>query len=110
MTTKSYLQGITDLVDIVSPDSTKGWGRVAGNIVNNFTPIPIGASMRNDIGKILNPYMRELNQDMWDSIRNRNLATERLGVKGLTGKLPIKTDILNAVSYTHLTLPTTPYV
>ena len=95
MTTKSYLQGITDLVDIVSPDSTKGWGRVAGNIANNFTPLPIGASMRNDIGKILNPYMRELNKDMWDSIRNRNLATERLGVKGLTGKLPIKTDILN---------------
>ena len=95
MTTKSYLQGITDLVDMVQPESTKGWGRVAGNIFNNFAPLPIGGSMRNDIGKILNPYMRELNKDMWDSIRNRNLATERLGIKGFTGKLPVKYDILN---------------
>ena len=39
--------------------------------------------------------MRELNKDLVDSIRNRNLATERLGVKGLTGKLPVKYDILN---------------
>ena len=92
---KSYLQGISDLVDIFSPDSTKGWGRVAGNIFNNFAMVPIGGSMRNDIGKILDPYMRELNKDIWDSIRNRNLTTERLGIKGLTGKLPIKYDILN---------------
>tara|TARA_R100001463_G_scaffold9038_2_gene27278 strand:+ start:5743 stop:9840 length:4098 start_codon:yes stop_codon:yes gene_type:complete len=95
MTTKSYLQGITDLVDIVQPESTKGWGRVVGNIANNFAPLPIGGSMRNDIGKILNPYMRELNKDLIDSIRNRNLATERLGIKGFTGKLPVKYDILN---------------
>lgn len=92
---KSYLQGISDLVDIFSPDSTKGWGRVAGNIVNNFAMVPIGGSLRNDIGKILNPYMRELNKDIWDSIRNRNLATERLGIKGFTGKVPVKYDILN---------------
>ena len=92
---KSYLQGISDLVDIFSPDSTKGWGRVAGNIINNFAMVPVGGSLRNDIGKILNPYMRELNKDVKDSIRNRNLATERLGIKGLTGKLPIKYDILN---------------
>ena len=92
---KSYLQGISDLVDIFSPESTKGWGRVAGNIVNNFAMVPIGGSLRNDIGKILNPYMRELNKDMWDSIRNRNLATERLGIKGFTGKVPVKYDILN---------------
>ena len=39
--------------------------------------------------------MRELNKDLVDSIRNRNLATERLGIKGLTGKLPVKYDILN---------------
>jgi hypothetical protein len=95
MTTKSYLQGLTDLVDVIQPSSTKGWGRVVGNIVNNFAPLPIGASMRNDIGKVLNPYMRELNKDIVDSIRNRNLATERLGIKGFTGKLPIKYDILN---------------
>jgi hypothetical protein len=39
--------------------------------------------------------MRELNKDIWDSIRNRNLATERLGIKGFTGKVPVKYDILN---------------
>lgn len=95
MTTKSYLQGLSDLVEIAHPESTKGFGRVAGNILNNFAPIPIGGSLRNDIGKLLNPHMRELNKNLWDSIRNRNLATERLGVKGLTGKLPVKYDILN---------------
>ena len=92
---KSYLQGISDLVDMFSPESTKGWGRIVGNIANNFAMVPIGGSLRNDIGKILNPYMRELNKDIWDSIRNRNLATERLGIKGFTGKVPIKYDILN---------------
>ena len=92
---KSYLQGISDLVDIFSPESTKGWGRIVGNIANNFAMVPIGGSLRNDIGKILNPYMRELNKDIWDSIRNRNLATERLGIKGFTGKVPVKYDILN---------------
>ena len=94
-TQKSYLQGISDLVELFHPESSKGAGRIAGNILNNFAMVPIGGSLRNDIGKILNPYMRELNKDVWDSIRNRNLATERLGVKGFTGKLPIKHDILN---------------
>tara|TARA_B100000287_G_scaffold213502_1_gene201524 strand:+ start:2313 stop:6398 length:4086 start_codon:yes stop_codon:yes gene_type:complete len=94
-TQKSYLQGISDLVELMHPESTKGAGRIAGNIINNFAMFPIGGSLRNDIGKILNPYMRELNKDVWDSIRNRNLYTERLGVKGFTGKLPIKYDILN---------------
>ena len=94
-TQKSYLQGISDLVEVFYPESPKGWGRIAGNILNNFAMVPIGGSLRNDIGKILNPYMRELNKDIWDSIRNRNLATERLGIKGFTGKVPVKYDILN---------------
>ena len=91
---KSYLQGITDLADWASGEPGAGAGRIAGNIMNSYAFFPIGSGLRNDIGKLLNPYMRELNKNIWDSIRNRNLAMESFGVKGVTGKLPIKYDML----------------
>ena len=34
--------------------------------------------MRNEFGKWINPHMKELNSDMWTSIRNRNQASEFL--------------------------------
>ena len=43
--------------------------------------------MRNDIGKLLNPAMRELGSNFWDHIANRN--------PGLRATLPIKYDMLN---------------
>tara|TARA_R100000988_G_C3922552_1_gene127479 strand:- start:16 stop:723 length:708 start_codon:yes stop_codon:yes gene_type:complete len=47
--------------------------------------------MRNEFGKWINPHMKELNSDMWDSIRNRNQFLEPLAGE----KLPEKSDILN---------------
>jgi len=91
---KSYLQGITDLADWLSGEPGAGAGRIAGNILNSYAFFPLGSGLRNDIGKLLNPYMRELNKSIIDSVRNRNLAMEGFGVKGLTGKLPIKYDML----------------
>ena len=49
--------------------------------MNNSIPL---AGMRNEFGKWINPHMKELNSDMWSSIRNRNLASEALA----SGKIP----------------------
>ena len=43
------------------------------------------------MGKVINPYMKELNSGINDSLKNRNLFMEPLAVEDL----PIKYDILN---------------
>ena len=88
---KSYMQGLTQLVDVFNPTS-RNLGRIGANIVNNQVPL---SSLRNEVGKILNPRMRELNKDLWDSIRNRNLASELATGGPLPEELPIKYDLLN---------------
>ena len=62
--------------------------KAGANILNNSIPL---AGMRNEFGKWVNPHMKELNSDMWSSIRNRNQASEFLAGK----PLPEKSDILN---------------
>ncbi len=56
--------------------------------MNNAMPL---AGLRNEIGKVLNPHMKELNSGFADQIRNRNLFME-----GLAGdeQLATKYDIL----------------
>lgn len=85
-TSKSYLAGLNDLVDLVSsePGALK---RPLANLLNNAAPL---AGIRNDFSRIVTPYMRELSGGIIDSIRNRNLAAEHLAGK----PLPIKYDIL----------------
>ena len=85
-TSKSYLAGLNDLVDMFSAEPG-AINRPLANILNNTVPL---AGVRNDFGRIVTPYMRELSGDIGDSIRNRNLATEQLAGKAL----PIKYDIL----------------
>ena len=46
--------------------------------------------MRNELGKIISPYMREINNSFTESLRNRNLLFE----EGPWG-LPVKYDMLN---------------
>ena len=88
---KSYMQGLTQLVDLFNA-TDRNFGRIAGNILNNQIPL---ASLRNEVGKILNPRMRELNKDLWDSIRNRNLSSELITGGPLPEALPLKHDLLN---------------
>ena len=89
---KSYMQGLTQLVDVFNPTS-RNIGRIAGNILNNSVPL---SSLRNEMSKLINPRMRELNKDLWDSIRNRNLALEHLAPgSGPLEELPLKYDLLN---------------
>ena len=88
LTSKTYMSGLDQLMQVVQmkPGALTKSG---ANILNNSIPL---AGMRNEFGKFVNPYMKELNSDIWDSLRNRNQTTEFFaGDHGL----PIKHDILN---------------
>ena len=85
-TSKSYLAGLQSFVDLFSgaPGQQE---RIIASLMNNTLPL---SSLRNEIGKVLTPYTRELGSDIGDSIRNRNLITENIAAN----PLPIKYDIL----------------
>jgi hypothetical protein len=83
---KSYLSGISSLMDVVSGDPS-ALSRIGANLANNTIPM---SGLRNELGKLITPYTRELNSSIWDSLRNRNLGTEQL----TDDPLPIKYDIL----------------
>lgn len=85
-TSKSFLQGLGQFVDLFSGEAYQ-MEKIAGNLANNTIPL---AGLRNEMGKLLNPYMREINGSITETTRNRNLSTE-LG----STALPIKYDLLN---------------
>ena len=87
LASKSYLVGLQQLVDLLTfkPGTVP---RTLASIGNNALPL---SSLRNEMGKVINPYMKELNSGINDSLRNRNLFMEPLAVEDL----PIKYDILN---------------
>lgn len=85
---KTFLSGLMDLNDLIT-----GKGRsveaIAADLLNNQIPL---SSMRNDIGKLINPGMRELEYSFAEQIKNRNLYTEIL-FPGDEGDLPYRYDI-----------------
>jgi len=81
------MSGLDQLMQVVQM-KPGAFNKTAANILNNSIPL---AGLRNEFGKWINPHMKELNSDMWDSIRNRNQLTELAGEQ----KLPVKHDILN---------------
>ena len=87
LTGKTYMQGLDQMMQIaqMKPGSLD---KAGANILNNSIPL---AGMRNEFGKWVNPHMKELNSDMWTSIRNRNQTSEFLA----GDQLPIKYDMLN---------------
>ena len=86
-TSKTYMQGLSQLVDLMSGEAHQ-WQKIVGNIANNTLPL---GGLRNEIGKVLNPGMRELSSHIGDSVRNRNLLFEY----GPGADLPKKYDMLN---------------
>jgi hypothetical protein len=85
---KSYLSGLQQLVDLTAgrPGQVE---RIIASMTNNTIPL---AALRNELGKLISPHMREINSGVFQSWQNRNLATEVLpGIEGL----PIKYDMLN---------------
>ena len=86
VTSKSYLAGMQSFVDLFSGQPGQS-NRIIAGLMNNTVPL---SGLRNEIGKVLTPYTRDLGSDIQSSIRNRNLITENIA----TDPLPIKYDIL----------------
>ena len=78
-TSTTFLQGANQLIDIFSAQPGART-RTISNIFNNQVP---GANLRNAIGKVLNPGLREFDNNIWDQIRSRNLTSELLTNKPL---------------------------
>ena len=97
-TSKSYLAGLQSFVDLFSgaPGQQQ---RIIASLMNNTVPL---SGLRNEIGKVLTPYTRELGSDIGSSIRNRNLITEGIAMDAL----PIKYDILTGKPIKDHNFPT----
>ena len=87
VSSKSYLAGIQQLVDLAAgrPGQAE---RIVASITNNTVPL---AGLRNEMGKLMNPHMKEINSGVFQSWRNRNLLSEYLP----GDDLPYKYDMLN---------------
>tara|TARA_R100000781_G_scaffold19116_1_gene14772 strand:+ start:5206 stop:9180 length:3975 start_codon:yes stop_codon:yes gene_type:complete len=96
---KTHLQGFDTLADLFSNDPKKVEKILAG-LANNTIPL---AGLRNEIGRVITPHMRELNSGFEDQLRNRNLFMEQLAGED---KLPIKYDILNGRPIRDWDVPT----
>ena len=85
LTNKSFLAGIQPLAQILSAGGAgAGGATMAANIMNSTIPY---ASLRKEIADGLNPGMRELEDNVFQVIANRN--------PGFKGMLPYKNDTLN---------------
>tara|TARA_R100001594_G_scaffold81171_1_gene115710 strand:+ start:383 stop:4072 length:3690 start_codon:yes stop_codon:yes gene_type:complete len=87
ITSKSYLAGMQQFVDLFGGRPGQA-ARITASLMNNTIPL---AGLRNELGKVLNPYMRELGSGIDQTLRNRNLTSEYLPGEDL----PIKYDMLN---------------
>ena len=110
ITSKSYLAGMSQFVDLFSGKPGQQ-NRIIASLVNNYVPL---SSLRNEIGKVLNPYTKELHSSIWNQIRNRNQYITPMPIKYdvLTGE-PIKnhnfmTRMWNAVSPVQFNLDYSP--
>jgi hypothetical protein len=88
ITNKTFLAGLMQLMDLLESKGQRA-GSVAANLVNNQFPL---GGLRNEIGKLLSPGMRELEAGFVESVRNRNLWGDL--VMNEEGKLPYRYDIL----------------
>ena len=99
ITSKSYLAGMQQFVELFS-GKPGSWEKIIAGLANNTIPL---SSLRNEIGKVINPHMKELNSGIQDAIRNRNLITEGLDPEG---GLPTKYDMLNGQPIRDWDFPT----
>ena len=91
VTSKSYLAGIQSFVDLFGGRPGQG-PRIVASLLNNTVPL---AGLRNEMGKLFTPYMREIGSGIRQSVRNRNLITEiATSINPHADPLPIKYDLL----------------
>jgi len=96
---KSYLAGMQQFVDLFA-GKPGSWESIIGNLANNTMPM---SSLRNELGKLINPGMKELNSGILQSIRNRNQWAEGADPEG---GLPTKYDMLNGKPIKDWDFPT----
>ena len=99
VSSKSYLAGMQQFVDLFA-GKPGSWESIIAGLANNTMPM---SSLRNEMGKVLNPHMKELNSGIWQSIRNRNQFAEGLDPEG---GLPTKYDMLNGKPIRDWDFPT----
>jgi hypothetical protein len=99
---KSYIAGLKQLVDLIAAEDISQAPRIMANLMNNQIPL---SSLRNEMGKVLNPYMKELNAGLISSIRNRNQISEYLTDEPLTPKF----DMLDGSKINDWNFPTRMY-
>ena len=85
---KSFMAGLLQLSDLFTSQFADA-PRAAANIVNNQIPL---AGLRNEIGKVFSPGMRELESGFWQSIGNRNLWADLVTEDQF---MPYRYDILS---------------
>jgi len=88
VTNKTFLAGLLQLQDLITSQGGDA-SRVASNFVNNQIPL---SGMRNEIGKILSPGLRELESGFWQGVQNRNLWAD---VFTNGAMVPYKYDVLD---------------
>lgn len=86
-TSKSYLAGMQSFVDLFGGRPGQ-FDRIIAGLANNTIPL---AGLRNELGRLFRPHMREIGSGIDQSIRNRNLYAEILPGEDL----PTKYDMLN---------------
>ena len=91
VSSKSYLAGIQSFVDLFGGRPGQ-FDRILAGLANNQVPL---AGLRNELGKLFLPYMREIGSGIDQSIRNRNLINEQFAQLDGNQPLPIKYDLLN---------------
>jgi len=99
LSSKSYLASIQQFVDLFAGREGQ-LERIVASLANNALPL---SSLRNEFGKLINPYMKEINSGIGQSLRNRNLFLEGLAGEGA---LPTKYDILTGKPIRDWDFPT----
>ena len=88
VTNKTFLAGLMQIQDLLTSQGGDA-PRALANLANNQIPL---SGMRNEIGKVLSPGMRELESGFWQSIGNRNLWADVVTPGEM---LPYRYDILD---------------
>ena len=106
---RSYLQSISQLIDVTQKEGT--WGGLLGTQLNNLFPL---SSLRNDLGKLITPYMLEHNRQFGEILQDRNRYFSELPIKySMLEPKPIRdwhwtTRLFNMVSPVQLNLDYNP--
>lgn len=88
ITNKSFLAGLTPLTDMLAGNEA-GFQRFIANQTNNLLPY---AGARNQLGQLMYPGLREVDNEFLQLIRNRNAFVDRVDP---AGALPYARDYID---------------